>query len=69
MIFVDCRRGPMNSEVKQRKAVVQRRQSRPTEKARPEEVLKMHMKILKFYSFEFFFWILAWSDLLSQALR
>lgn len=30
--------GPMNSEVKQRRAVVQRRQTRPTEKARPEEL-------------------------------
>ncbi|KAK1427127.1 hypothetical protein QVD17_15810 [Tagetes erecta] len=30
--------GPMNSEVKQRKAAVQRKQSRPTEKARPEEL-------------------------------
>ncbi|KAI3802136.1 hypothetical protein L1987_30263 [Smallanthus sonchifolius] len=30
--------GPMNSEVKQRKAAGQRKQSRPTEKARPEEL-------------------------------
>ncbi|KAK9069208.1 hypothetical protein SSX86_013324 [Deinandra increscens subsp. villosa] len=30
--------GPMNSEVKQRKVATQRRQSRPTEKARPEEL-------------------------------
>ncbi|KVI03509.1 Non-structural maintenance of chromosome element 4 [Cynara cardunculus var. scolymus] len=30
--------GPMNSEVKQRKAVVHRKHTRPTEKARPEEL-------------------------------
>lgn len=30
--------GPMNSEVKQRKVTVQRRHTRPTEKARPEEL-------------------------------
>nr|XP_043610897.1 non-structural maintenance of chromosomes element 4 homolog A-like [Erigeron canadensis] len=30
--------GPMNSEVKQRKAIVHRKHSRPTEKARPEEL-------------------------------
>ncbi|MFS8002206.1 putative non-structural maintenance of chromosome element 4, Nse4/EID family [Helianthus anomalus] len=30
--------GPMNSEVKQRKVAAQRKQSRPTEKARPEEL-------------------------------
>ncbi|KAJ9543662.1 hypothetical protein OSB04_023369 [Centaurea solstitialis] len=32
--------GPMNSEVKQRKAVVHRKHSKPTEKARPEELAK-----------------------------
>lgn len=39
----------MSAELKQRKAVVQRKRVRPTESARPEEVQLIFDKVLLFF--------------------
>lgn len=41
ILFLGCRNGPMNAEVKTRRSVVRRKRARPTQSSQPEDVSRI----------------------------